>query len=236
MGKGPPVADHGHDPQSLGYLRIRVGDIPRAEDEWDRYHRDSAPSFAFSHGKVEGCGLRSAKPRSLRCSRAAVKPPVFDPLGAIEQLVRHDVEFVLIGGLAMRALGSNRVTNDIDICYHRTPENLGRLASALRAMAARRISDLYPEGVEVNITVSYLEREDMFAFMTNFGQLDCLASPAGIEGFGDLKAGSLATELGAVTAQIASPGALRRMKTARAWAVDQMDLLVLDEIEHQERG
>ena len=163
-----------------------------------------------------------------------MKIPGFDPLGAIEQLASHEVEFVLIGGMALRALGSNRVTNDTDVCYERTPENLRRLASALTAMNARRITDLHPEGVEADITVTYLEGEDMFAFMTDFGQLDCLANPAGIDTFADLKADSVPTKLGDVTAPLASPKALRRMKAARGWPVDQMDLLVLDELEGQD--
>lgn len=160
--------------------------------------------------------------------------PGFDPLGAIAQLVRHDVEFVLIGGTAMRALGSNRLTNDTDICYERTADNLGRLASALISMNARRITDLHPEGVETDITVAYLERENMFAFMTDFGQLDCLASPAGIDAYDELKASSTRTDLGDVRAQIASLGALRRMKEARGSRVDKMDLLLLDELDNGE--
>ncbi len=159
----------------------------------------------------------------------------FNPVRAIEQLVQDEVEFVLIGGLALRALGSNRITNDTDICYDRTSENLERLASALGAMNARRITDLHDEGVETKITSSYLYAEDMFAFMTDFGRLDCIATPAGIESFADLKADSVPTKLGSVTAHLASPAALRRMKSARGWPVDRVDLLVLDEIERQEQ-
>ena len=165
-----------------------------------------------------------------------MKVPHFDPLGAIGELARHEVEFVLIGGLAVRALGSNRVTNDTDICYERSPRNLERLASALTAMNARRITDLHPEGVQTVVTAPYLEREDMFAFMTDFGQLDCLASPAGVETFRELKQDSVATELGGVSIDLASPRALRRMKEARGWPVDRLDLLVLDEIQRRGPG
>lgn len=136
----------------------------------------------------------------------------------------------------MRAHGSNRVTNDTGICFERTSDNLDRLAAALTAMNARRITDLYPEGVETEVTKRYLEGEEMFAFMTDFGQLDCLAHPAGIDTFAQLKEDSLPTPLGSVTAHLASPEALRRMKRARGRPVDQMDLLVLDEIERQQRG
>jgi hypothetical protein len=45
--------------------------------------------------------------------------------------VRHDVEFLVIGGQAEILMGGARVTFDTDLCYHRSAENLERLASAL---------------------------------------------------------------------------------------------------------
>ena len=50
----------------------------------------------------------------------------------ITRLVEADVEFVVIGGLAARAHGSVRITEDLDICYNPTAENVGRLAGTLR--------------------------------------------------------------------------------------------------------
>ena len=47
--------------------------------------------------------------------------PVFDPMLAMRVLNRHEVEYVLIGGLAGEILGRPSGTNDIDICYRRTP-------------------------------------------------------------------------------------------------------------------
>jgi hypothetical protein len=48
-------------------------------------------------------------------------------------LLRHDVEFLVIGGQAEVLMGSPRVTYDTDLCYRRTKENLERLAQALRS-------------------------------------------------------------------------------------------------------
>ena len=52
-------------------------------------------------------------------------------------LDRHQVRYVLIGGLAAVLHGSPLPTLDIDICPLREPENLERLAAALDAMDAR---------------------------------------------------------------------------------------------------
>jgi hypothetical protein len=48
------------------------------------------------------------------------KKRVFDAEGLLRELVKHDVDFVVIGGLAMIAHGSAYVTRDLDICYSRT--------------------------------------------------------------------------------------------------------------------
>jgi hypothetical protein len=65
----------------------------------------------------------------------------FDPAGAFQVLNRHGVRYVLIGGLASEFLGAAIATNDIDICYERTPVNMSRLAEALKELhAALRVA------------------------------------------------------------------------------------------------
>src|SRR5687767_9560586 len=49
-------------------------------------------------------------------------------------LLRHSVEFLIVGGQAEVLMGSPRVTYDTDLCYGRTKENLERLAEALQEM------------------------------------------------------------------------------------------------------
>lgn len=155
----------------------------------------------------------------------------FDPLGVIKSLATNRVRFVLIGGMAMRVHGSNRVTTDTDICYDRSESNLVRLADSLRVLEARRIADLYPEGREVELSPEYLGAESMFAFMTRCGQVDCLAEPLGTRGFDDLDAHAVVQELKGMKLPVASTGSLRAMKKARGSLTDRMDLLFLDEIE-----
>ena len=61
----------------------------------------------------------------------------FDPIAALRVLQRHDVRFVIIGGVAARLWGSPTMTNDVDICYDRARSNLERLAAALQELDAR---------------------------------------------------------------------------------------------------
>src|SRR6516164_2571925 len=59
------------------------------------------------------------------------KPGTFDAASLLRCLVDGSVGFVLIGGLAMRTHGSAHITEDVDVCYSRTPENCANLARAL---------------------------------------------------------------------------------------------------------
>ena len=49
----------------------------------------------------------------------------------IPPLVRANVDFILIGGMAAILHGSARVTFDVDLIYSRALENIERLAAAL---------------------------------------------------------------------------------------------------------
>jgi hypothetical protein len=61
----------------------------------------------------------------------------FDPIPAITVLNRHNVEYIIIGGIAAISHGSPLLTSDFDICYRRTPGNIERLVAALVELKAR---------------------------------------------------------------------------------------------------
>ncbi len=66
--------------------------------------------------------------------------PALDAAELLAALNRHEVDCVLIGGMAMQAYGHVRTTVDLDVIAAWTPENMTRLAGALgelgRACAA----------------------------------------------------------------------------------------------------
>jgi len=61
----------------------------------------------------------------------------FDPDRVLATLDRHDVEYLLVGGLAARAHGAQRKTADIDCVPNTTAENLARMAGVLVELNAR---------------------------------------------------------------------------------------------------
>lgn len=109
---------------------------------------------------------------------------VFDPFQALRVLTAHGVRFVVVGGFAGRAWGSPTITNDLDVCYERSRENLDRLAAALRELGATLRGA--PAGLPFQLDARSLRAGDSFTFETSAGALDCLGTPAGTNGYADL--------------------------------------------------
>ncbi len=151
--------------------------------------------------------------------------PAFDPLGALRALVQGEVRFVLIGGLAGRLWGSPTVTNDLDICYSRQPDNLERLATTLVRLEARLrgVDDVVP----LILDAQTLAAGDSFTFVTSAGNLDILATPSGTQGFEDLVLAATEMDLGDLSVLVVDVEDLIRMKRAAARPKDLIEVEVL---------
>lgn len=66
----------------------------------------------------------------------AEEPP-FRLTRMLRALVEANVDFVVIGGVAINALGYERYTKDLDICYSPEEENLHALGNVLIALRGR---------------------------------------------------------------------------------------------------
>jgi hypothetical protein len=108
-------------------------------------------------------------------------PAPFDPLAIIEVLDRHEVPFVVIGGIAAGVQGAMWATFDLDVVYSRDREDLGRLAAALAELDARPV-ELEP-GLTVTLDERALRQGDTWTLRTRHGRLDLLAEPAPGLGF-----------------------------------------------------
>ncbi len=157
----------------------------------------------------------------------------FNPVQALEILTRHRVRFVVIGGIAGRLWGSTTVTNDLDICYARDKKNLEALARALQELGARRRDA--PENLALPVDARALGLGDTFIFSTIAGNLDCIATPSGSQGFRDLVAGATKMQIETVSVLVVSLEDLIRLKKAAGRKKDLIELEVLaalkDEIE-----
>lgn len=156
-----------------------------------------------------------------------------DFFGILDALARHDVSFVLIGGLAARLHGSPTVTVDVDICPARDEDNLQHLADCLKSIDARL------RGVEDDVPfvldAKSLTAGQNFTFNTSLGALDILGEPAGTRGYEDLAANAIEMDIDGLTLKAASLDDLMRMKEAAGRPKDRIELEILgalrDEIE-----
>jgi len=113
-------------------------------------------------------------------------PAVLDPERLLRALAEQGVRFVLIGALAARLQGFPRLTADADITPARDPDNLERLARALRALDARVYTEQIPEGLAFDCSPQMLGRADIWNLITAAGRLDIAFKPSGTEGYDDL--------------------------------------------------
>lgn len=154
-----------------------------------------------------------------------------DDLTNLLRLLRDGgVDFVLVGGLAAWALGSPRVTDDVDVCAPLHDEHLDRLAGALSGTRAHyRMSPLKHPLEQI---VKTHRRLNNLYLKCDLGQLDLLGEVAGVGDFDEVKRRSTELDLGGFTCRVLDLDALIAAKRA---AGRPKDLIALPELEHIRR-
>ena len=156
----------------------------------------------------------------------------FDPIRALQTILRFGVRFVVIGGVAGRIWGSPTMTNDVDICYDRDPANLERLAAALAELHARLRG--VDDHVPFLLDAVTLAKGQNFTFTTDFGPLDILGLPAGVKDFNDLAVNAATFDLGdGVVVQVCDLDDLIRMKRAAGRPKDRIELEILTAVREE---
>lgn len=108
---------------------------------------------------------------------------MIDVKNAIVTLARHDVEFVVIGGIALSLHSAAYVTYDIDICYSRKRENLEKIANALKPFSPRLRG--FPAELPFIWDSSTLLNGTNFTLETELGDFDMLGEVSGIGNYED---------------------------------------------------
>ena len=112
--------------------------------------------------------------------------------GLLHALVEQRVEFIIVGGVAATLHGSARVTQDLDIVYDRSPQNLRHLVAALRGH--RPYLRGAPPGLPFLWDEGTLRRGLNFTLETDLGNLDLLGEIAGGGGYDELRPHSVEFE------------------------------------------
>lgn len=153
------------------------------------------------------------------------KPDV--PLDAeriFRALAEHDVDYVLIGGLAVQTHGHVRTTNDADLIPAPQPANLKRLAAALRDLEARVLN---PGQEDLEVDAKMLPRATLWQFSTRDGGIDVMHEVPGGRPYDELSERALRVRLGEIEVPVVDLDDLIRMKLARARPVDLADVAAL---------
>jgi predicted nucleotidyltransferase len=142
-------------------------------------------------------------------------------------------QFTLIGGVAGAVHGSARATQDVDLVYRRTPENLQRLVAAL-ADATPYLRGA-PPGLPFLWDVQTLQRGLNFTLTTTVGAIDLLGEVVGGGDYDALVPHSIEIALGAQRLRVVDLSTLISLKRA---AGRPKDLEAIAELEAllDERG
>ncbi len=130
--------------------------------------------------------------------------------GVLRQLTEGEVEFLVVGGLSAVLQGAPIVTEDLDICYRRTRENVERLARVLLPMrpALRTRDGPIPFPLDARV----LWNGCNFTLTAGGEDLDVLGVMDGIGGYDDVIGRALVVSLGDLEDLIATKRAVGRKK------------------------
>jgi hypothetical protein len=147
----------------------------------------------------------------------------------LKRLLQHEIDFVLVGGLASVVHGSPLVTQDIDICIAINEEQIGKLRTALKDLSPRHRMDPnykpsfmdYPENLE-GVRNIYLE--------TDLGVLDAMSELPPVGDFDRVRRNAVTITLFGFSCRVISLEDLIEIKKTMTRPKDKETLLNLREI------
>jgi hypothetical protein len=151
----------------------------------------------------------------------------FEPEEILRVLERHDVRYVLIGGLAATLYGSPHVTTVVDVTPDTERDNLRKLARALEDLDARIRIEGEPDGLAFDRSAEMLSRVSLLNLTTRAGDLDLAFEPHGTRGYSDLRRGALTIEVHGVQVPVAALADVIRSKEAAGREKDRLTLPTL---------
>jgi len=150
-----------------------------------------------------------------------VSGPAFDEL--LRRLTAAEVDFVVVGGLALNAWGVVRGTKDVDIVVASEPDNLTRVAKVAVAVGGHAQKGEALLGSPISIAAALAEGEQV-AIETNLGRLDVVQGLDGVPSYAELRSRAAEAEILGVTVAVCSIDDLKAMKRAAGRTRDLADL------------
>lgn len=162
--------------------------------------------------------------------RAGLRPPPLQAEPMLRVLADHLVEFVIIGAFALSAHGVIRGTKDVDIVPDPRPQNIRRLAAALRALNAEVMlaEDFDPSELGLGPDEDGLSLGGNWVLRTRLGRLDIMQDVAGMKNYEVLRAAAVERDVpGAGSCWFSGLDDLIAMKVAAGRPQDELDITSL---------
>jgi predicted nucleotidyltransferase len=150
-----------------------------------------------------------------------VSEVAFDEI--LRRLTEADVEFVVVGGLALGAWGVVRGTKDVDVVVAPDPDNLKRVAEVAVAAGGHVQKDDALLGSPPSIA-ALLTSGEQVAIETDLGRLDVVQGLEGVPTYEKLRSRASKAEILGVNVAVCSIEDLREMKRAAGRTRDLADL------------
>jgi len=164
-------------------------------------------------------------------------PVPYRPDKILEVLEQHQVDYVVIGGLAAELRGSPYTTRDVDVTPSRDRANLGRLADALRELDAKLRIPNVEEPVEFPLDRHSFDWVTTWTFTTVHGYLDIALLPDGTRGYDDLRRGATRERITeSLEVTVAALADVIRSKEAAGREKDRAVLPVLRQVLERSHG
>jgi predicted nucleotidyltransferase len=142
------------------------------------------------------------------------------------RLANAEVDFIVVGGVAVAFQGYARSTKDLDITYATDKENLQRLGEVLIAVHARLRG--VPEDVPFVPDDRTLARTRLLTLDTDDGGLDLLADPPGAPPYENMRARADRVDFDGIVIAVAALDDLLAMKRAAGRPQDLADVEALE--------
>lgn len=164
-----------------------------------------------------------------------LEQPPLDVDRLLATLHRHQVDFLLVGGMAAIAHGALRPTADVDCLARSSAENLSRLAAAMRELNARLriagLTDAEAAQLPTPLDADMLGRMRISTWRTDAGDFDVLTEVPARDGsrlrYDELVGRASVLDIHGIAVQVA---ALEDLIASKEWADRPKDRDALPEL------
>jgi hypothetical protein len=162
-----------------------------------------------------------------------------DPVEIFRVLNDHDVDYLIIGGVAVQAYGHVRTTQDVDMIVAPDARNLERLAAALEQLRARlKGVDAHLLGIDPT-DAAHLRDGANFGLATRAGGLDVWTDAVELKGarsWEEMRERAVTAKVGEQSLRFVHLDDLIRMKLAAGREKDLQDIAALTSQEGDQRA